>query len=135
ARGVPDHRIVSDYAGFDTWDSCVRARKIFGVDKAVLISQGFHTHRAVTRCRSAGPPAYGLGVRDRPARPGLRTRTRGAAPGTAPEGPLGRETPRPADEDPGSGPGDGRADGEDAGGEGARDDDGPAPGSSSGSED
>ncbi|PBO25435.1 hypothetical protein CLM85_04340, partial [Streptomyces albidoflavus] len=42
ARGVPDHRIVSDYAGFDTWDSCVRARKIFGVDKAVLISQGFH---------------------------------------------------------------------------------------------
>ncbi|MBT2892034.1 hypothetical protein HET63_16560, partial [Streptomyces sp. McG2] len=48
----------------------------------------------------------------------------------APEGPLGRETPRPADEDPGSGPGDGRADGEDAG-----DEDGPAPGSSSGSED
>jgi vancomycin permeability regulator SanA len=46
-RGVPDRRIVSDYAGFDTWDSCVRAKKIFGVDRAVLISQGFHIRRAV----------------------------------------------------------------------------------------
>ncbi|AMM11876.1 PAC2 family protein [Streptomyces albidoflavus] len=63
------------------------------------------------------------------------TKRTGPLPGTAPEGPLGRETPRPADEDPGSGPGDGRADGEDAGDEGAGDEDGPAPGSSSGSED
>ncbi|MFM9369675.1 vancomycin high temperature exclusion protein [Streptomyces sp. Da 82-17] len=62
ARGVPDRRIVSDYAGFDTWDSCVRARKIFGVDRAVLISQGFHIRRAVALCRDAGVDAYGLGV-------------------------------------------------------------------------
>lgn len=61
-RGVPDERIVSDYAGFDSWDSCVRARKIFGVDRAVLVSQGFHIHRAVTLCRSAGIDAYGVGV-------------------------------------------------------------------------
>ncbi|WP_372236714.1 vancomycin high temperature exclusion protein [Streptomyces sp. MNU77] len=61
-RGVPDDRIVSDYAGFDSWDSCVRAKKIFGVDRAVLVSQGFHIHRAVTLCRSAGIDAYGVGV-------------------------------------------------------------------------
>ncbi|WP_246236146.1 SanA/YdcF family protein [Streptomyces boluensis] len=61
-RGVPDHRVVSDYAGFDTWDSCVRARKIFGVDRAVLISQGFHIRRAVALCRDAGISAYGVGV-------------------------------------------------------------------------
>ncbi|MFJ4961096.1 vancomycin high temperature exclusion protein [Streptomyces sp. NPDC088729] len=61
-RGVPGERIVSDYAGFDTWDSCVRARKIFGVDRAVLVSQGFHIHRAITLCRSAGIDAYGVGV-------------------------------------------------------------------------
>ena len=54
ARGVPDRRIVSDYAGFDTWDSCVRAKKIFGVDRAVLVSQGFHIRRAVALCRAAG---------------------------------------------------------------------------------
>ncbi|MFE0100045.1 vancomycin high temperature exclusion protein [Streptomyces sp. NPDC059009] len=61
-RGVPDRRIVSDYAGFDTWDSCVRARKIFGVDRAVLISQGFHIRRAVALCRAAGVRSYGVGV-------------------------------------------------------------------------
>ncbi|MGC5531722.1 SanA/YdcF family protein [Streptomyces sp. SR-10] len=61
-RGVPDERIVSDYAGFDSWDSCVRAKKIFGVDRAVLVSQGFHIHRAVTLCRTAGIDAYGVGV-------------------------------------------------------------------------
>jgi len=61
-HGVPDGRIVSDYAGFDTWDSCVRARKIFGVDRAVLISQGFHIRRAVALCEAAGVESYGVGV-------------------------------------------------------------------------
>ena len=62
AHGVPGRRIVSDYAGFDTWDSCVRARKIFGVHKAVLISQGFHIRRAVALCQAAGVTSYGIGV-------------------------------------------------------------------------
>jgi vancomycin permeability regulator SanA len=61
-HGVPDSRIVSDYAGFDTWDSCVRAKKIFGVDEAVLISQGFHIRRAVALCQEAGVTSYGVGV-------------------------------------------------------------------------
>ncbi|GGR18725.1 SanA/YdcF family protein [Streptomyces aurantiogriseus] len=61
-HGVPDGRIVSDYAGFDTWDSCVRAKKIFGVDRAVLISQGFHIRRAVALCQAAGVESYGVGV-------------------------------------------------------------------------
>jgi vancomycin permeability regulator SanA len=64
-HGVPDARIVSDYAGFDTWDSCVRAKKIFGVDEAVLISQDFHIRRAVALCRAAGVESYGVGVADR----------------------------------------------------------------------
>ncbi|MER7760269.1 ElyC/SanA/YdcF family protein [Streptomyces sp. NPDC097619] len=63
-HGVPDSRIVSDYAGFDTWDSCVRAKRIFGVDRAVLISQGFHIRRAVALCGAAGVDAYGVGVSD-----------------------------------------------------------------------
>ncbi|WP_455357360.1 SanA/YdcF family protein [Streptomyces sp. SYSU K217416] len=61
-RGVPDGQIVSDYAGFDTWDSCVRAKKIFGVERAVLISQGFHIRRALALCRAAGVESYGIGV-------------------------------------------------------------------------
>ncbi|KOX30834.1 MULTISPECIES: SanA/YdcF family protein [unclassified Streptomyces] len=61
-RGVPDGRIVSDYAGFDTWDSCVRARKVFGVDRAVLVTQDFHVKRAVALCGRAGVDAYGVGA-------------------------------------------------------------------------
>ncbi|MER6029752.1 ElyC/SanA/YdcF family protein [Streptomyces sp. NPDC001851] len=64
-HGVPERRIVSDYAGFDTWDSCVRAKKIFGVDRAVLISQGFHIRRAVALCEAAGVDSYGVGVADK----------------------------------------------------------------------
>ncbi|WP_329068448.1 SanA/YdcF family protein [Streptomyces sp. NBC_01429] len=61
-RGVPDGQIVSDYAGFDTWDSCVRAKRIFGVGRAVLVTQGFHIRRAVALCRAAGVESYGVGV-------------------------------------------------------------------------
>lgn len=64
ARGVPDRRIVSDFAGFDTWDSCARARRVFGVDRAVLISQDFHIARAVALCRAAGVAGYGVGAGD-----------------------------------------------------------------------
>nr|WP_079049079.1 ElyC/SanA/YdcF family protein [Streptomyces puniciscabiei] len=64
-HGVPGRRIVRDYAGFDTWDSCVRARKIFGVDRAVLISQDFHIRRAVALCEAAGVDSYGVGVTDK----------------------------------------------------------------------
>ncbi|MFI0979232.1 vancomycin high temperature exclusion protein [Streptomyces sp. NPDC021093] len=63
-HGVPDRHVVSDYAGFDTWDSCVRAKKIFGVDRAVLISQAFHIRRAVALCDAAGVEGFGVGVDD-----------------------------------------------------------------------
>ncbi|MEU0022674.1 ElyC/SanA/YdcF family protein [Streptomyces rochei] len=63
-RGVPADRIVSDYAGFDTWDSCVRAKKIFGVDRAILVSQGFHIRRAVALCQEAGVDSYGVSAAD-----------------------------------------------------------------------
>ncbi|WP_431039154.1 SanA/YdcF family protein [Streptomyces sp. P6-2-1] len=62
--GVPGRQVVRDYAGFDTWDSCVRARRVFGVGKAVLISQGFHIRRAVALCRAAGIDAQGVAARD-----------------------------------------------------------------------
>ncbi|MFC1411023.1 vancomycin high temperature exclusion protein [Streptacidiphilus sp. N1-12] len=61
-HGVPADRIVRDYAGFDTWDSCTRAHRIFGVDRAILVSQGFHIRRAVALCEAAGIDSYGVGV-------------------------------------------------------------------------
>jgi vancomycin permeability regulator SanA len=60
-QGMPGDRIVLDYAGFETWDSCVRAKKIFGVDRAILITQRFHLPRALTLCRAVGIDAWGVG--------------------------------------------------------------------------
>jgi vancomycin permeability regulator SanA len=64
AHGVPTGLIVLDYAGFDTWQSCDRAKRIFGVDHAILISQNFHVPRAVYLCRAAGIDAYAVGDPD-----------------------------------------------------------------------
>ncbi|MFI0155141.1 vancomycin high temperature exclusion protein [Streptomyces lydicus] len=64
-HGVPARKIVSDYAGFDTWDSCSRAHRIFGVNRAVLVSQDFHIRRALALCGAAGVDAYGVGAGER----------------------------------------------------------------------
>jgi vancomycin permeability regulator SanA len=61
AHGVPERLIVLDYAGFDTWQSCVRAKQVFGVSRAIAISQNFHVPRAVYLCRAAGIDTYGVG--------------------------------------------------------------------------
>ncbi|MFJ3791175.1 vancomycin high temperature exclusion protein [Kitasatospora sp. NPDC090091] len=61
-HGVPQIRVVGDYAGFDTWDSCTRAHRIFGVDRAVLVSQDFHVRRALALCEAAGIDSYAVGV-------------------------------------------------------------------------
>lgn len=62
AHGVPARAVVPDYAGFDTWASCDRAKHVFGVDRAILVSQGFHIRRALALCAAAGIDAYGVGV-------------------------------------------------------------------------
>jgi vancomycin permeability regulator SanA len=70
SKGVPTQKIVLDYAGFDTWDSCVRAGKIFGATRLIVVTQAFHLPRAVTLCRTAGLEAFGVGddsMRDWPA--------------------------------------------------------------------
>lgn len=61
ARGVPGTALVLDYAGFDTWDSCVRARDVFGATRITVVTQVFHLPRAVALCRTAGLEAFGVG--------------------------------------------------------------------------
>lgn len=47
AKGVPDSVIFLDYAGFRTYDSMVRAKKVFGEDSITVISQHWHNERAL----------------------------------------------------------------------------------------
>lgn len=60
--GVPASRVFTDYAGFDTWSTMERARKVFGVRSATVVTQGFHVARAVDLGRAAGLDIHGLVV-------------------------------------------------------------------------
>ena len=58
--GVPDEAIVLDYAGFRTYDSCYRARDIFKVTQAILVTQDFHLDRALLICNALGIESVGV---------------------------------------------------------------------------
>lgn len=58
--GVPNEAIVLDYAGRRTYDTCYRAREIFQVDSAILVTQGFHLPRALFLCNSFSVEAVGV---------------------------------------------------------------------------
>ena len=60
-RGVPPEQIVEDPAGFDTYDSCVRARDVFGVTELTVITQDYHVGRAIAICELVGVDAVGVG--------------------------------------------------------------------------
>lgn len=62
--GVPDDDIVLDYAGFSSWDSCYRAREVFGLKEATLVTQRFHLPRAIYTCNVLNVKAVGV-VADR----------------------------------------------------------------------
>ncbi|MDX6601649.1 MAG: SanA protein [Solirubrobacterales bacterium] len=58
--GVAPEDVFEDHAGFDTWATMVRARSIFEVADAVVITQGFHMPRALFLADEAGIDATGL---------------------------------------------------------------------------
>jgi SanA protein len=60
SRGVPAEDIQPDYAGRRTYDTCYRAKAIFQIDSAVLITQDFHLPRALFTCRNLGLEAVGV---------------------------------------------------------------------------
>ena len=66
ALGVPDADLVLDFAGRRTYDSCYRARNIFEVDRAVVVTQAFHLDRALYLCEAMGIDAIGVDADRRP---------------------------------------------------------------------
>lgn len=64
ALGVPDTVIFLDYAGFRTFDSMVRAKKVFGQDSITVISQHWHNQRAIFVARQQDMYAIGFDAKD-----------------------------------------------------------------------
>ncbi|PAX53135.1 SanA/YdcF family protein [Brunnivagina elsteri] len=63
-QGIPIEDITLDHAGFSTYESCYRAKEIFGIQKAVLVTQNFHLPRAIYTCKNLSVEAVGLGTPD-----------------------------------------------------------------------
>ncbi|MBI1745409.1 MAG: YdcF family protein [Acidobacteria bacterium] len=59
-QGIPARDIVLDYAGRSTYDTCYRAKAIFGLDSAILVTQSYHLPRALYLARSMGIDAVGV---------------------------------------------------------------------------
>lgn len=62
--GIPAERIFLDYAGFRTYDSIIRMNKIFGQKNFTVISQDFHTRRAVYIAKRVHLNAIGYNAKD-----------------------------------------------------------------------
>jgi len=64
--GVPANALVMDYAGRSTYDTCYRAHAIFGLTRAVLVTQAFHLPRALYLCDALGLQTVGVEADRRP---------------------------------------------------------------------
>lgn len=63
-KGVPENRIICDFAGFRTYDSMYRAWKIFGLQSFTIISQEYHNKRALYICQGLGLDAVAFNAKD-----------------------------------------------------------------------
>lgn len=76
AQSVPAKAIISDPKGISTMDSIVRAKQVFGIDEAIIISQAFHNHRAIYIARQFNMTAYGYNAKDVTLKNGSQTHIR-----------------------------------------------------------
>jgi len=66
--GVPDEALILDTGGNRTYATCLRARDLFGIASALLVSQRFHLPRALATCEGLGLHAVGVAADLRPYR-------------------------------------------------------------------
>ena len=62
--GIPEGDIVLDFAGRRTYDSCYRAKAIFGLDNLIVVTQAFHLPRALFLCNAFDIEADGIPADD-----------------------------------------------------------------------
>ncbi len=64
--GIPDEAMLLDTAGYRTYDSVVRCKKVYKQNKVTVISQNFHNARALYLCQHEGIEAIGFAAQDVP---------------------------------------------------------------------
>lgn len=63
-KGVDTTKIFLDYAGFDTYSTMYRAKHIFRIKSAILVSQEYHLSRAIYIGNSLGVNSVGLSANE-----------------------------------------------------------------------
>ena len=59
-QGIPSSEVFMDHAGFSTYESVYRAKEIFGAERIVIVTQGYHLSRALHIADALGVDAYGV---------------------------------------------------------------------------
>jgi len=59
-HNISQDDLIRDYAGLRTYDTCARAKNVLNINKAILISQGYHLSRAIFTCNSLNLESSGL---------------------------------------------------------------------------
>lgn len=60
SKNVPEDKIVQDFGGLNTYDTCYRAKSEFKVTSAYVVTQSYHLPRAVMTCRVLGVDSIGV---------------------------------------------------------------------------
>lgn len=58
--GIPTDALILDYAGNDTYNTCLNAKDIFDIEQAILVTQPFHLPRALFICNNLGIESEGI---------------------------------------------------------------------------
>ena len=59
-KGIPSSDIFMDHAGFSTYETMYRAKEIFGVKKAIIVTQEYHLYRSLYIAKKLGIEAVGV---------------------------------------------------------------------------
>ena len=59
-QGVPPDNIFMDHAGFSTYETMYRAKAVFQVERAIVVTQKYHLYRAIFLARAMGIEAWGV---------------------------------------------------------------------------
>ena len=62
--GIPSEDIFMDHGGLSTYDTMYRAANVFGVKKAVIVTQKYHMYRSIYVAKSLGIDAYGVNAKE-----------------------------------------------------------------------
>lgn len=64
-HGIPEEDVFLDHAGFSTYESVYRAKAIFQVERAIIVTQKYHLYRALFISKQLGLETIGISALER----------------------------------------------------------------------